>query len=200
MKLWPCISHSVVRKTNCQGLVPFIDVISPAFYINLFIVIFIYAELGPREIWRLSKESNGHQMTDLTFDPTRRTSAWGYMALEFWWIGFQVTFGQYFVQRIVACKTPREGSKALILGSILSWVIGAFMVSFLGVAALAYFKHCDPVESGMIDKYDATMPLLTTLVIQNYSAHFFKKRETECLMCIGTLCSLYDRQKQRNLV
>ena len=74
-------------------------------------------------------------MTDFTFDPTRRTSAWGYMALEFWWIGFQVTFGQYFVQRIVACKTAREGSKALILGSILSWVIGAFMVSFLGVAA-----------------------------------------------------------------
>ena len=100
----------------------------------------------------------------MSFDLTKRTSSWGFIALEFWWIGFQVTFGQYFVQRIVACKTVADGNKSLIIGSVLSWVIGAIIVPLLGIAALAYFRHCDPVKSGMIQKYDQTMPLLTTKV------------------------------------
>ena len=64
------------------------------------------------------------------FDPFKR----GYVALEFYWIGFAVTFGQYYVQRVVACDTVQDGIKAFTLGSVLSWVIGAFLVSFLGVA------------------------------------------------------------------
>ena len=130
----------------------------------VILVVFAYAEIGTSSVFAISAAANGHQMADLSFDMTRRTSAWGYMIFEFCFIGFRVTFGQYFVQRVVACKSAKDGNKSFMIGCGFAWVLGVVLVPMLGVAALAYFHHCDPLEAGIVGKKDEVVPLLTTQV------------------------------------
>ena len=89
----------------------------------VILVVFAYAEIGTRPVFVNSEAANGHQMKDLSFDMTRRTSAWGYMVFEFCFIGFRVTFGQYFVQRVVACKTAKDGNKSFMIGCGFAFAI-----------------------------------------------------------------------------
>ena len=37
-------------------------------------------------------------------------------------------------------------------------VIYTFLIPACGIGMLAYFRYCDPVKAGIIDKYDSMMP------------------------------------------
>ena len=123
----------------------------------------VYAQMGANTIFAITKEANGHRMFDLSFDLTRPGSAWGFVAYEFCII-LRVTFGQFYIQRVVACKTAADGKKSFMIGCCFAWIVGVVLIPLLGVATLAYFRHCDPLQAGIIEKKDQIVPLLTTKV------------------------------------
>ena len=130
----------------------------------IILVVIAYVQMGPSYIFKISKEANGFQMLDLSFDMARQTSALGYIVFEFFNVGFRTAFGQYFIQRVVACKTAKDGNKSFLIGCGFFWSVGCILVPLLGIVALAYFQHCDPLKAGIVEKKDQIIPLLTTQV------------------------------------
>ena len=73
----------------------------------------------------------------------------GYIAMEFYWIGFAVTFGQYYVQRVVACDTVQARIFLIKLISLnKTWMIFQFWINrtvgkhlFLEVFYLGLLAH-----------------------------------------------------------
>ena len=65
----------------------------------------LWTHLSAESIFKISNESNGHQMFQFNFNIFQRTSSFGYMMMEFMFIATRVAFGQYFMQRCVAMKT-----------------------------------------------------------------------------------------------
>ena len=101
---------------------PWVSLLEKNSWYLRFLAIFIYSDLGVSEVFENNAEANGFQMLDFTFDTSQRTSSIGYIFFEFFSIAFRTCFGQYFIQRVVACKTAKDGKIAFTVGCIASWV------------------------------------------------------------------------------
>lgn len=132
-----------------------------------FICIKLWMMLGAKEIWSTCEETNCNQWSDLSVNLVQRTSAWGYFSGEFFFVWARVGFGQYFMQRCVACNTLSDAKTALNVGILIALAMGAFITPLTGMAALAYFHECDPVKSGQLSKSDQIMPYLASQIFAN---------------------------------
>ena len=88
----------------------------------------------------------------------------GHSNSEYLLITVNMGFGQYFMQRCVACDTLSDARKALSIGIIISLFVGAILTPMTGMAGLAFFNHNDPVKCGNLKKADQLMPYLAAKV------------------------------------
>ena len=79
----------------------------------------------------------------------------------------QVGFGQYFVQRFVACKTIKDARISMSFGVSMTMLVYAILIPACGLGILAYFRHCDPVQAEIIHKYDSIMPYFMTQMFKD---------------------------------
>ena len=124
----------------------------------------LWSTLGAGKIMEVVEYSNANQWKDLSFSLFRRTSAWAYSALAFNEVVLRVGFGQYFMQRSVACKSIKDARKSIFLGVTLTLLVGSVLIGLIGMGTLAYFDGCDPVKSKQIKRYDQIIPYLATKV------------------------------------
>jgi len=103
----------------------------------------------------------------MNYNIFQRTSSWGYITSEFVFIATRVSFGQYFMQRCVACNDLRDARIALVFGLVIAIAIGAIVTPMTGLAALAYFAGRDPVKCGTLEKYDQIMPYLASQIFRD---------------------------------
>ena len=88
----------------------------------------------------------------------------GHSNSEYLLITVNMGFGQYFMQRCVACDTLSDARKALSIGIVISLFVGAILTPMTGMAGLAFFNHNDPVKCGNLKKADQLMPYLAAKV------------------------------------
>ena len=85
------------------------------------ICIKLWLTLGAENVIDACDELNCNQWKDLRLDLFQRTSSWGYFCAEYQLITLNMAFGQYFMQRCVACATLSDARKALSLGRVLKF-------------------------------------------------------------------------------
>ena len=107
--------------------------------------------------------NNLHDILDL--NPTKSSSS-AWCLYEFSLLFSTVGTSQYFVQRFVTCKTLSDAKKALWIATVVSELLGAFLIPIIGMAAISYFAGCDPLQNGDITRNDALMPFMVSKVFE----------------------------------
>lgn len=157
--------------TMCGGMKAVIWTDCMQSLIMLFSLTFICCKLwfmlGSDNIMEVCEEHKCNQWKDMRFDVFQRTSSWGYLNSEYLLITVNMGFGQYFMQRCVACDTLADARKALSIGIVISLFVGAVLTPMTGMAALAYFNGKDPVKCGNLMKADQLMPYLAARVFED---------------------------------
>ena len=133
----------------------------------IFICIKLWTTLGAETVWARCEENNCNQWADLNLSFIQRTSSWGYFSGELFYVWTRVGFGQYFMQRCIACSSLKDAKIALNFGILIALSVGAFITPMTGMAALAYFADCDPVKSGELHKNDQIMPYLASQIFKH---------------------------------
>ena len=62
---------------------------------------------------------------------------------------------------------PQKARTSLTIGLVLAIGLGSIITPMTGLAALAYFNGCDPVQSGQLEKNDQIMPFLAAEIFKN---------------------------------
>ena len=62
---------------------------------------------------------------------------------------------------------PSKARTSLTIGLVLAIGLGSVITPMTGLAALAYFNGCDPVQSGQLEKHDQIMPFLAAEIFKN---------------------------------
>ena len=157
--------------TLCGGMKAVIWTDCLQSFVMLFSLVFICAKLwtmlGAEEILKASEETNTNQWADMNINFAQRTSSWGYFTAELFYVWTRVGFGQYFMQRCIACSSLQDAKKALNVGILIALFVGAVITPLTGMAAITYFNGCDPILSGELSKPDQIMPYLAAKVFEN---------------------------------
>ncbi|XP_017051208.1 putative sodium-dependent multivitamin transporter [Drosophila ficusphila] len=120
---------------------------------------------GP--IWEVAVERGRVHFSDFSLDPTVRHTWWSLI------IGGMVTYlslygvNQTQVQRLLSVRNLKSAQSALwwnlpILGML------SFSTIFSGLAIFYYYRDCDPLLEGRIEKRDQVMPLFALDTMGQY--------------------------------
>ncbi|XP_016999771.2 putative sodium-dependent multivitamin transporter [Drosophila takahashii] len=122
---------------------------------------------GFAAIWEVAVERGRIQIDEFSLDPTVRHTWWSLI------IGGMVTYlslygvNQTQVQRLLSVRNLKSAQSALwwnlpILGML------SFSTIFSGLAIFYYYRDCDPVLEGRIEKRDQVMPLFALDTMGQY--------------------------------
>ncbi|XP_016941212.2 putative sodium-dependent multivitamin transporter [Drosophila suzukii] len=122
---------------------------------------------GFAAIWEVAVERGRIQIDEFSLDPTVRHTWWSLI------IGGMVTYlslygvNQTQVQRLLSVHNLKSAQSALwwnlpILGML------SFSTIFSGLAIFYYYRDCDPVLEGRIEKRDQVMPLFALDTMGQY--------------------------------
>ncbi|XP_016957700.1 putative sodium-dependent multivitamin transporter [Drosophila biarmipes] len=122
---------------------------------------------GFAAIWEVAVERGRIQFDEFSLDPTVRHTWWSLI------IGGMVTYlslygvNQTQVQRLLSVHNLKSAQSALwwnlpILGML------SFSTIFSGLAIFYYYRDCDPVLEGRIEKRDQVMPLFALDTMGQY--------------------------------
>lgn len=122
---------------------------------------------GFAAIWEMAVERGRIQIDEFSLDPTVRHTWWSLI------IGGMVTYlslygvNQTQVQRLLSVHNLKSAQSALwwnlpILGML------SFSTIFSGLAIFYYYRDCDPVLEGRIEKRDQVMPLFALDTMGQY--------------------------------
>jgi len=123
---------------------------------------------GFAAIWEVAVERGRIQIDEFSLDPTVRHTWWSLI------IGGMVTYlslygvNQTQVQRLLSVHNLKSAQSALwwnlpILGML------SFSTIFSGLAIFYYYRDCDPVLEGRIEKRDQVMPLFALDTMGEFS-------------------------------
>ncbi|XP_037522127.1 sodium-coupled monocarboxylate transporter 1 [Rhipicephalus sanguineus] len=79
---------------------------------------------------------------------------------------FRLCFDQVVTQRLLASRTQRDAKRTVVTGSVLLVCVYTTMLS-MGVALTTWFRGCDPLLSGAVDRVDQILPhYINTRLVQ----------------------------------
>jgi len=126
----------------------------------ILVLIFGSQETGGfANAWEIAKANNRIDFFNISPDPRTRHSVWsvGIGGGMFWCYLYGVNQSQ--VQRACSLPTLRKSQIAVWLSfPILVGIITLTCMS--GIVMYAFYKDCDPVKFGLVDKPDQMLPLL----------------------------------------
>lgn len=125
---------------------------------------------GFAAIWEVAVERGRVNFIEFSLDPTVRHTWWSLI------IGGMVTYlslygvNQTQVQRLLSVRNLKSAQSALwwnlpILGML------SFSTIFSGLSIFYYYRDCDPLLKGRIDKRDQIMPLFALETMGEFERH-----------------------------
>ncbi|KAL1487385.1 hypothetical protein MTO96_008009 [Rhipicephalus appendiculatus] len=79
---------------------------------------------------------------------------------------FRLCFDQVVTQRLLASRTEKDARRTVVTGTLLLVCVYATMLS-MGVALTIWFRGCDPLLSGAVDRVDQILPhYINTRLVQ----------------------------------
>ena len=76
-----------------------------------FICIKLWSILGADHIFKITEQAKGNQWKEFDLNFAQRTSSWGYFFMEYFYVWSRVGFGQYYMQRCIACRKDHQRSE-----------------------------------------------------------------------------------------
>ncbi|GFN78275.1 sodium-coupled monocarboxylate transporter 1 [Plakobranchus ocellatus] len=113
---------------------------------------------GPKEVWRIGKETGRIVLDEVDLDPRVRHTVWNLsFGAFFYWLSTH--FSQSSVQRVVSIKSKRDAYKVFVF-AIPIIAIFNLVLDATGLVLVAYFheSRCDPLAAGYIQNKNQLVP------------------------------------------
>ena len=117
---------------------------------------------------KIAEKGNRIEFFNWSVDPFERHTFLNVFFGTFILWGGPYTCSQYLIHRALCLPTINKGRATLYINYI-GQIIMVTLVAFIGLALYAFYKDCDPVLAGVVEKRDGVIPLF---VLQQFSEKY----------------------------